>query len=121
MKSIGKWWLGSEELSKNEKVIADYLASYKQLSWRAVGGKIFLTNERFIFIPHLFDKLFLGKKLIIKLDEIEDAKIIDEKPIKFATLYVKYFILELKNKTTKKFIVHNIEELLLTVKNIINK
>ena len=70
MGRIGSWWLVKVNSLNGEKVRFALLANRSQSSKRAVGGKLFVTNKRCIFTPHLLDYYTGGKICELPLDEI---------------------------------------------------
>ncbi len=69
---IGSWWLASLEAMPGEKVLFSVLANRRQSSQRAVGGKLFITNLRVIFIPHLFDSATGGEQMTFPLQDLHE-------------------------------------------------
>lgn len=58
-------------LNAEEVVALAYPANHTQNGWRAVGGKLFITNERFLFAPHKIDDNLGGESVEIELSDIE--------------------------------------------------
>ena len=75
MEKVGGFWLAGTEKKPGEKLIHSFLANRTQSSYRVVGGKLFVTTTRCIFLPHLIDYLLGGKKSHINLSELESASI----------------------------------------------
>lgn len=73
MKKIGSWWLAKIEAREDEEVKYSFLANRTQSSNRAVGGKLFITNQRCLFTPHLIDYFTGGKKCEINLSQISEV------------------------------------------------
>ena len=71
MGRIGSWWLAKVNPLKGERVRFALLANRSQSCKRAVGGKLFVTNKRCIFTPHLLDFYTGGKVCEVSLDEID--------------------------------------------------
>ena len=69
MEKIGRWWIVNQNANQGEIVRWSGLANRIQGN-RAVGGKLFLTNYRFLFNPHLIDYIFFGKKWNVNLQEV---------------------------------------------------
>jgi hypothetical protein len=68
---IGSWWLKSEEAEPGEEVRWSKTANRMQGS-RGVGGKLFLTDRRIVFTPHLIDAAIKGKGWAAALDSIAE-------------------------------------------------
>ena len=75
MNKIGSWWLASIKAAKNEEIELSYPANRTQTSNRAVGGKLYITNMRCIFLPHWFDFVSGGKRMEFPLSELESASV----------------------------------------------
>jgi hypothetical protein len=72
MANIGGWWLAKFKAWPGEYVEMSFLANRTQSSNRAVGGKLFITNQRIIFLPHLCDHLSGGKIFQASFAEINE-------------------------------------------------
>ncbi len=70
MKKIGSWWLARFAAQAGEEVLFSIFANRTQSSSRAVGGKLFITNRRCLFAPHLFDYVLGGEKCELNLADI---------------------------------------------------
>lgn len=70
MNKIGSWWLAKIEADNREEITHSFLANRTQSSNRAVGGKLFITNTRCLFAPHILDYFTGGKKFEIELSKI---------------------------------------------------
>ncbi len=70
MGQIGGWWLAGYEELPGEVEVWSCLANRTQ-NWRAVGGKLFLTNQRVVFCPHRFDYVLGGQGWAGSLNDID--------------------------------------------------
>lgn len=68
--TIGSWWLSSTEALPGEEIRFSKAANRTQSSGRAVGGKLFVTNYRILFLPHLADSATGGQKLLLPLAQV---------------------------------------------------
>jgi hypothetical protein len=59
-KTIGGWWLRREALHPGEICVAHWNVNRTQGSRRSVGGRLFLTSQRLVFLPHLLDATLGG-------------------------------------------------------------
>lgn len=73
----------------------------------AVGGKLFLSNKRLIFLPHRFNFGFGGKDLFISLADIQSIK-----AVKTLDLYDNGLTLVLKDQSSFTFVLNNRLELI---------
>ncbi|GAI59891.1 unnamed protein product [marine sediment metagenome] len=71
MSNIGSWWLAKITKLGGEKEIFSLIANRTQSSTRSVSGKLFFTNRRMLFVPHLIDYIVGGKKFELDLSKIE--------------------------------------------------
>lgn len=73
IKGLSKIWFGMPILLPNETISSSHLANYSQSKGRATGGKLYITNRRIIFHPHILDRILFGRKLSLLLNEIDSA------------------------------------------------
>ena len=102
----------AELLTKNLKV--DYNEKETEIYsdganlWRgalSVGGKLILTEERLIFLPHNFNLGFGGKDEYIDLSDINSAK-----KVRTIELIDNGLRITLSNETELKFVVNKREK-----------
>ncbi|MEU5404831.1 hypothetical protein [Nocardia asteroides] len=62
-------WIGNPELDASEKVIWQQLANRTQ-GGRAVGGRLYLTGARLLFVPNHLDALTGGKRWEVSLGQV---------------------------------------------------
>ncbi|MEV6358920.1 hypothetical protein [Nocardia asteroides] len=62
-------WIGNPELGASEKVVWQQLANRTQGS-RAVGGRLYLTDTRLLFVPNHLDALTGGKRWEVSLTHL---------------------------------------------------
>jgi hypothetical protein len=72
MAKIGAWWLRKQEAREGEEVQWSSLANRFQGSV-SVGGKLFLTQSRLLFNPHLIDGAFRGKPWQVALPDVQEG------------------------------------------------
>ena len=75
---IGGGWLTSFRARPGEVIRWSAMANHSQGDPtkgfpRAVGGKLFLTNQRVLFTPHRFDYIFAGEKWEGEVAEIQQV------------------------------------------------
>lgn len=56
MSRLGSHLLERIDLRPGEEIRQSWMAN-RSVGWRAVGGKLFLTTERFIFLRHFLERL----------------------------------------------------------------
>lgn len=104
-------------LSTSENILFSVMANRTQSAQRAVGGKLFVTNKRILFIPHRFDSLFGGKELSLNISEIDTI----EKEEAGADVLGGGLRDRLKivtsNKKNELFVVNNLDD---TIKKLLN-
>lgn len=71
MATIGSWWVSSHESRPDETVVGSYYVNHLRSDRRPLGGKLYLTNQRLLFSPHLVDALLGGEKFGIELEDVD--------------------------------------------------
>lgn len=77
MQKIGGLLFAEQSIMEGETVLWSRFANRTQSEYRAVGGKLFLTNQRLLFSPHFIDHLTGGEKWSVDLVSIQT---IDKQP-----------------------------------------
>lgn len=67
----GRQWEPSQRRRNGERILKSFDANRTQSEGRAVGGKLFLTNQRLLFEPGSIDSKTGGEKVTIELDAVE--------------------------------------------------
>lgn len=70
MGAIGDWWVKSPDFHDDERVVESVRANHSQSIGRAVGGKLFVTDRRLVFVPHRVDAVLGGTPVRVDLDAI---------------------------------------------------
>lgn len=65
-------WFNRPVLPANEKIVAAYPANHTQ-GKRAVGGKLFLTSRRLLFVPNRFEQETGGNIWEIPIQDIQSV------------------------------------------------
>lgn len=65
-------WVAKPILNESESVGLVYPANHTQNGWRAVGGKLFVTNKRIIFVPNMLDDKLAGKSVEIAHEQVSE-------------------------------------------------
>lgn len=71
MGDIGSWWVASHESNPGEETIASYHVNHLRSEGRPLGGKLYLTDQRLLFSPHLVDSLLGGEKAAIDVYDVD--------------------------------------------------
>ncbi|SNZ04895.1 hypothetical protein SAMN06269185_0714 [Natronoarchaeum philippinense] len=71
MKLLGEPSRDDLDRSDTEAVQFDERANHTQNRRRAVGGKLFVTDRRVVFVPHTFDDVLGGAHVDVPLDAVE--------------------------------------------------
>lgn len=77
MGTIGSWWVSSHESRPDERVLGSYHVNYLQPDGRPLGGKLYRTDQRLLFSPHLLDSLLGGGKVGVELDGVDDVTLVE--------------------------------------------
>jgi hypothetical protein len=67
-------WVREPELAEDESITMT-LAANRQVRWRAVGGRLFVTNERLIFEPNAVDRRSGGGRWECRLGSIRSVEV----------------------------------------------
>lgn len=67
-------WVREPALTEGES-ITRALAANRQVRWRAVGGRLFVTNERLIFEPNAVDRRSGGGRWECRLGSIRSVEV----------------------------------------------
>jgi hypothetical protein len=70
MKRLGGGWLAAEPMLEGEEPLASWSANRTQSAKRAVGGKLWVTTHRVVFLPHRLDAATGGQKWVAQRSEI---------------------------------------------------
>lgn len=70
MARLGSWWLAREQLLTGEQVRHSWNANLRQSKARAVGGKLFATTHRLVFLPHKLDAITGGHRWTAELGQV---------------------------------------------------
>lgn len=62
--------IGSPDLRPGEEILWRRNANYEQTALRYLGGKLFLTDRRLIFLPHRLDEATGGRSWACELTDI---------------------------------------------------
>lgn len=73
MAPIGSWWVVSHESLPDETTLCSYSVNYLPTEGRPLGGKLYLTDCRLLFSPHLLDAIFGGEAVAIELESVTDV------------------------------------------------
>ena len=107
------------ELLESEEIILAYPANMTQKDWRAVGGKLFITNQRIIFTTNVIDDK-LGGKSFAKAREDVDYIFIKERKLSFTELFsgglVNRLGLKLKDNSEVFFVVNELDKTINSIK-----
>lgn len=74
MGNIGGWWVSSHESRPGEETIASYHVNYLRAEGRPLGGKLYLTDQRLLFSPHVVDSVLGGEKAAIDVRDVDGVR-----------------------------------------------
>ena len=107
------------ELLESEEIILAYPANMTQKDWRAVGGKLFITNQRIIFTTNVIDDK-IEDKSFAKAREDVDYIFIKERKLSFTELFsgglVNRLGLKLKDNSEIFFVVNELDKTINSIK-----
>lgn len=104
--SLGGRFVRPIPLLVNESVIEEFVANYSQSSFRAVGGKLIVTNRRVVFTPHHLDAATAGRTVSIPLVEIAAVGVQERGGNVLSGSLRKRLRIETHSGSTKLFVVN---------------
>jgi hypothetical protein len=110
MSQIGSWWLKSVSAEPGEHVVWSQGVNRTQSNSRAVGGKLFLTDRRLIFCPHLFDAATGGEPWEVRLAEISGVGIAPKTPELLSGGIRDRLQIELTDGAVEPFVVNHVQQ-----------
>ena len=121
MDKIGCWWTSCQKLMTGETVQWSCFANHTQSSRRAVGGRLYVTNYRLLFNPHIFDFILFGKKWNVHLKEVKSiTKAAGGKNLFNGSIRERLKITQ-KNQIEDYFVVRDIDKLINRISNEMTK
>lgn len=79
-------WVKQPILNESESLGLVYPANHTRNSWRAVGGKLFVTNKRIIFVPNILDDKLAGKPVEIAHEQVSEI-FVQERSVSIKELF----------------------------------
>jgi len=73
MRRLGGGWLSAEPLLDGEEPLATWVVNRTQSSKRAVGGKLWVTTHRLVFLPHRLDAATGGQGWVAPRSEVVEV------------------------------------------------
>lgn len=73
MTKIGGWWMSSMALEDDEDLLHKYPTNYFGEDSRPYGGRLYVTDQRFIFLPHRLDSILGAGPVHIPFDTVNDV------------------------------------------------
>ena len=112
-------FIKTPELLESEEIILAYPANMTQNNRTAVGGKLFITNQRVIFTTNVIDDK-LGGKSFAKAREDIDYIFIKERELSFSELFsgglVNRLGIKLNDNSEVFFVVNKLDEIINSIK-----
>ena len=71
-------WIPSTAIEPDEYVVFEALANNFAGGWRAIGGRVTVTNRRLLFTPNRVDGMTGGRRLAIERRDIK--RVSEEEP-----------------------------------------
>lgn len=107
-------WFNKPILNPGEKILQSFPVNHTQ-GKRAVGGKLFVSNSRLIFVPNRIDAFFKGKTWSLDIQDIENIS--TESPNLsvnniFSGAWRKRLRITSYDKNTALFVVNDLEHVI---------
>lgn len=71
MQTLGNWWVAKHEVPADETVEWEGVAMILKPTGGRIGGKLFVTDRRFLFSPHHLERLFRATKREIPFEDVD--------------------------------------------------
>lgn len=120
MAKLGGWWLSSEPLDDDEVVLEKYPTNYFENDRRPYGGRLYVTDKRLVFLPHILDALFGASRLSVTFDAIEDvASEADRAEIDHEVRRIPIRLrIETVDEAIHQFVVDDLEDVLAVIEDV---
>ncbi|TYL36335.1 hypothetical protein CV102_23030 [Natronococcus pandeyae] len=118
MGTIGGWWVASHDRNPDEETVDAYHVNYLRSDRRPLGGKLYVTDQRLLFSPHLVDSVLGGEKVGIDVADVERVTGVaaadrDDGPP------ADSLRVELIDGTHESFVVSELEDAIDTVRRVL--
>jgi hypothetical protein len=70
---VGRW-VHEPDLTEGESITLAQAAN-RQVGWRALGGRLFVTNRRLVFEPNVVDRNSGGKRWECRLETVRAVEV----------------------------------------------
>lgn len=105
--SLGGPFVRPVPLRDGEQVIEEFVANYSQTAFRAVGGKLIVTDQRIVFTPHHIDAATAGRTISLPLDQISSVGVQERGGSVLAGGLRRRLRLHTRAGTTELFVVND--------------
>jgi hypothetical protein len=102
-------WFQKPVLHPGETVRWKKAANREQNGWRAVGGRLFLTDSRLLFRPHRFDARLKGEDWAANLADIASVGTEEADGHPFSGGLRRRLCIDLADGTTERFVINQLE------------
>lgn len=109
---LGGWRLAKIEGLAGETEVFSTFANRTQSTNRAVGGKLFVTDRRLLFTPHLFDSMLGGETREIFPAEIAGVSAQNAGGDTSGGGLRKRLRIDLKNGVTELFVINKLDKII---------
>jgi hypothetical protein len=110
-------WVRDPALDQAETILWKRPANRTQSSWRAVGGRLFLTNSRLIFQPHQFDAVTGGGSWSAPLASVRSVGIEPRNWNPFSGGLRTRLRIELGDGDCELFVVNRVRDVVETIRS----
>src|SRR5438128_954470 len=117
--SIGSWLTEQIRAETGERVIARWPANRVRRR-RAVGGLLFVTNARLIFLPHQVERLLGMKPWIVSLHDVTGLSELPKRGV-MGSAARKRLAIEVRNEPREVFVVNRLEDRLRLLRDAVRK
>ena len=105
-------WVAKPSIGKSDSVVWKRAANREQAGWRAVGGRLFLTEGRLLFQPNRLDALLGGKYWECDLSGIASLGKLSPDGKPFSGGIRTRLRIALQDGSVEKFVVNSVDKVI---------
>ena len=109
---FGSWWLAKIDGLEGETEVFSIFGNRTQSANRAVGGKLFVTDRRLLFTPHLFDYALGGQRREIFFTDIANVSAQTAGGDAFGGGLRNRLRIDLRDGTAELFVVNKLDQVI---------
>ena len=113
MSKLGGWLISTYTIEDDEELVVRYPANLFKATGRPLGGRLYLTDHRAIFLPHRIDSALGGTATVMPYDEIASVRLETKEERESGGKDMPNRVqIDMPDGTTYRFVVNNPEKVL---------